>query len=283
MKTLLLAALVLSVVVTSGCAAECVRSADCASKATAAGKSYACSNGTCVEGTANADGGFTPAPVTPVGLGAAGNFVILAKTGIDTVPPSVVTGDIGVSPTTASSITGFSLVAPPTTSTTSSQVTGLVYAADFDPPTPTNLTTAVSAMETAFTDAAGRAPHYTELGAGDIGGLTLTAGVYRWGTGLLIPTSVTLTGSASDVFIFQIAQNLTISNGVRVNLAGGVLPKNVFWQVAGAVEVGTTANLAGVVLSKTAIDLRTGATLTGRLLAQTAVNLDAATVTQPAP
>jgi Ice-binding-like len=111
----------------------------------------------------------------------------------------------------------------------------------------------------------------------------LTAGVYQWGTGLLIPTDLTLTGNATDVFIFQVAQNLTVSNGVRINLSGGALPKNVFWQVAGAVELGTTAHAEGVMLSQTAITLRTGASVNGRLLAQTAVNLDSNVVVQPAP
>jgi hypothetical protein len=141
-------------------------------------------------------------------------------------------------------------------------------------------------MQLAFTDAKGRAAGVTELGAGSIGGRTLTPGVYKWGTGLLIPTDVTLNGNASAVWIFQIAQDLTVSNGARVILAGGALPKNIFWQVeggAGAI-VGTTAHLEGVVMTYTAATLGTGATINGRLLAQTAVNLDGTnTVVQPAP
>ena len=114
-------------------------------------------------------------------------------------------------------------------------MTGKVYAADYAAPTPSNLTTAIGDMELAFTDAAGRAPDVTELGAGNIGGMTLAPGVYKWGTGLLIPTDVTLTGSATDVWIFQIAQDLTVA-APRSVLAGGALPKNVFWQVAGRVD-----------------------------------------------
>jgi hypothetical protein len=138
-------------------------------------------------------------------------------------------------------------------------------------------------MELAYTDAAGRAPAVTELGAGDIGGMTLAAGVYKWGTGLLIPTDVTLTGSATDVWIFQIAQDLTMNSGAKILLAGGALPKNVFWQVAGAVDLGTTAHCEGVILTQTAATLRTGATINGRLLAQTAVTIDGSTVVKPAP
>ena len=227
--------------------------------------------------------GDTVASAAPVSLGTAGNFVILAKSGISTVPTSAITGNLGVSPAAATFITGFSLIADATNVfSTSPQVTGKVYAADYALPTPSNLTTAVGDMELAFTDAAGRAPNVTELGAGNIGGMTLAPGVYKWGTGLLIPTDVTLTGSATDVWIFQIAQNLTMSSAARILLAGGALPKNVFWQVAGLVDLGTTAHCEGVVLTQTSVTLRTGASINGRLLAQTAVNLDGSAVVEPA-
>jgi hypothetical protein len=189
-----------------------------------------------------------------------------------------------VSPAAATFITGFSLTMDSgNVFSTSPQVTGALYAADYAPPTPSNLTTAVGDMALAFTDAAGRAPDVTELGAGDIGGMTLTPGVYQWSSGLLIPTDVTLTGSATDVWIFQVAGTLTLSSGTTVLLAGGALPKNVFWQVAGAVELGTTAHCEGVILTQTAITLGTGASINGRLLAQTAVDIDSSTVAEPAP
>jgi hypothetical protein len=217
-----------------------------------------------------------------VNLGTAGNYVILAKSGISSVPPSAITGDLGVSPAAASSITGMPLTADASNVfSTTPQVTGKVYAADYTLPTPSSLTAAVGDMEIAFTDAAGRAPTVTELNAGDIGGKTLTPGVYSWGTGLNIPTDVTLSGKATDVWVFQIAQNLTVSSGTKVLLAGGALPKNVVWEVAGAVDVGTTAHLEGIVLCQTAITLKTGASINGRLLAQTAVTLAGSTVVQP--
>jgi len=142
---------------------------------------------------------------------------------------------------------------------------------------------AAADMGTAYTDAAGRAPDYTELGAGNIGGLNLGPATYKWGTGVLIPTNVTLTGGPNDVWIFQIAQDLVMSSATQVILAGGALPKNIFWQVAGIVDVGTTAHFEGIALVQTAITLKTGSTANGRLLAQTAVTLDASTVTRPAP
>jgi hypothetical protein len=226
--------------------------------------------------------GVTATPSLAVNLGTAGNFAILSKSGISTVPASAITGDIAVSPAPATYITGFALIADSTNVfARSSQVTGKVYAADYAAPTPSNLTTAVSDMQLAYTDAAGRAPDVTELGAGNIGGMTLAPGVYKWSSGLLIPTNLTLTGNASSIWIFQIGQGLTMSSGKRITLAGGALAKNVFWQVAGAVEIGTTAHLEGIVLTQTAVALRTGASLKGRLLAQTAVTLDRSTVIQP--
>ena len=140
-------------------------------------------------------------------------------------------------------------------------------------------------MGTAYSDAAGRtnpAP-VTELGGGEIGGLTLAPGLYKWGTGVLITTDVTLSGGPNDVWIFQIAGGLTQASATKVILTGGALAKNVFWQAAGVVALGTTAHFEGIVLSATAITLNTGATVNGRLLSQTNVTLINNTVTQPAP
>jgi hypothetical protein len=145
----------------------------------------------------------------------------------------------------------------------------------------TLLTTAVSDMELAYTDAAGRTlPDFTELGAGNISGLTLVPGLYKWGTGVSIDTVVTLAGAANDVWIFQIAQDLTVANGAIVTLSGAQA-KNVFWQVAGQATLGTTADFKGTILSQTLISLNTGAVLSGRALAQTEVTLDQNAVTRP--
>jgi len=218
----------------------------------------------------------------PVNLGTSGDFVILAKSGIASVPTSAIIGNLGISPAAASSITGFALTADATeTSAITPEVTGAVFASDYAEPTASDLTRAVSDMELAFTEAAGRAPDVTELGAGNIGGMTLAPGVYAWGTGLLIPTDITLSGGSSDVWIFQVAQDLTMSSGARVVMAGGARPENVFWQVAGDVDLGTTAHCEGVILSQTAITLRTGASVNGRLMAQTAVNIDGSTIVEP--
>jgi hypothetical protein len=219
-----------------------------------------------------------------VPLGSAGDFAILAKSGISTTGTTAITGDIGVSPIAATAITGFGLIMDSSNQfSTSSKVTGKVYAPNYAVPTQVKMTTAVSDMQIAYTNAAGRTlPDFTELGAGNIGGMTLTPGLYKWGTGVIIPKDVTLSGSSNDVWIFQIAQTLTISNGVHVNLSGGAQAQNIFWQVAGQTTLGTTSVLNGNILGQTAIVLKTGAKLNGRALAQTAVTLDANAVIKPA-
>jgi len=216
-----------------------------------------------------------------VNLGASGNYVILAKTEITNVSTSAVTGDLGLSPAATSYITGLALTNA-TGHASSTQVTGLIYAADMAVPTPVNLTTAVNNMVTAYTDAAGRPfPDFTELNSGNIGGKTLVPGLFKWTTSVTMPSDVTISGSATDVWIFQIAGNLTMSSAVHITLAGGALAKNIFWQVAGQVTLGTTSHIEGVILSMTGITFQTGASMNGRALAQTAVVLDANVVAKP--
>ncbi len=219
----------------------------------------------------------------PVSLGTAGTFAILTKTGISTVPSSSVTGDIGVSPAAATYLTGFSLVADPTNLfSRSPQVVGKAYAANYAVPTPANMTTAVSDMQTAYSDAAGRIhPNFLELHTGNLGGLTLVPGLYKWTSSMTMPTTVTISGRATDVWIFQTSGNVTMASAVRINLSGGARAKNIFWQVAGNVALGTTSHFEGILLCKTDVTLKTGATMNGRILSQTAVALQQATVTQP--
>jgi hypothetical protein len=226
-------------------------------------------------------GNTSTSPIAAVDLLSAGNYVILAKTAINNSATSAITGDLALSPAAASYITGFALTAA-TGYATSSQVTGHIFAADMASPTPSNLTTAVTNMITAYNDAAGRSnPDFTALGTGNIGGKTLTPGLYKWTNTVTIPTSVTISGGANDVWIFQIAGNLTQSAATNITLSGGAQAKNIFWQVAGTVTIGTTAHFEGIILSKTGITLGTNATMNGRALAQTAVILDKNTLVQP--
>ncbi len=219
-------------------------------------------------------------PELPLDLGSAGDFVILAKTGINTVPLSDITGDMGVSPITSTAITGFALSMDASGEfSTSAQVTGEIYAADYAVPTPTKMTTAISDMETAFTQASLRTiPDTTEFMGGSIGGETITPGLHKWGTNVLIANDVTLDaqGDPDAVFIFQIAGDLIVASGQKVILAGGAQARNIVWQIEGpeGAVINTTAHVEGVILTEKAITLLTGATFNGKLLAQTRVDLD---------
>ena len=220
---------------------------------------------------------------SPISLGTAGNFAILAKTGISTVPPATVKGNIGVSPIASTAMTGFSLVEDATNAFwISDQITGKAFGADNASPTSSNLTTAVLDMEGAYTDGMGRSgPDFNELATGNIGGLTLAPGLYKWTTGITIPGDVTISGGQNDVWIFQTTGNLSMASVQHVILAGGAQAKNIYWVVAGNVALGTGSHFEGILLCKTDVSLLTRATMNGRILAQTAAVLQMATVIEP--
>lgn len=225
--------------------------------------------------------GTVSSSLAVVNLRTSGNYVLLAKTAINNNPTSAITGAIGLSPAATSYITGLSLTNA-TGYATSAQVTGRIYAADMALPTSSNLTTAVSDMQTAYIDAAGRnTPDYLELATGNIGGRTLLPGLYKWTSSVSAPTNVTISGGANDVWIFQISGNLSLSAAVHITLSGGAQAKNIFWQVAGTVTTGTTSHMEGVILCKTGVTFGTGTTFNGRALAQTAIVLDGNTIVQP--
>jgi len=219
--------------------------------------------------------------LAPVDLGSAGNFAILAKTGITEIPTSSIIGNIGASPITGASIIGLN----------ASDVTGTIYTVDTAGPagsvaSSSLLTTAVNDMEAAYTNAAGRTAGtgaFLNVGGGTLTGLTLAPGVYTWGTDVTVPTDLTLAGGPNDVWIFQISGNFNLAAAKHIILTGGATPGNIFWQVAGQAVMGVDSVFNGNILGQTGIDLQTGATLNGRALAQTAVSLDHATVSIPNP
>ena len=233
---------------------------------------------------------------TAVDLGSAGNFVILSQTGITNTGShtSVLTGNIGSSPISATAMDNVFC----------SEITGTIYGVDAayvgsgsqtcfagNPPlaNKTLVDNAIGDMGTAYTDAAGRTPDATELYAGDLSSQTFTPGVYKWSTDVSINTDVTLSGSSTDVWIFEIAGNLNVASagdvasGVKVILSGGAKASNIFWQVGGATgaTLGTYSTFNGNILSAKQIIIQTGAVLDGRALAQTQVTLDANTITAP--
>ena len=234
-----------------------------------------------------------------VNLGKAGNYGILAQTGVSTIPNSVVTGNVAVSPAARTYLTGWSLISEPTdTSFGSAQVVApdRLFAADnVGGTTSVDLTTAVGDMQTAYTAAnamapaggalAGGAPGTACPGNGALGGLTLTPGVYTCTTTVSIATGTNVTLSGAGVYVIRTTQGISQASGTQVLLTNGALAQNVFWVPALTVSIvgtaGTATTMAGVILAKTNIAVGTNATVNGRLLAQTAVSLDQATVTQP--
>lgn len=219
-----------------------------------------------------------PSAQAPVNLGTAGTFAVLSESGVTDVYASAITGNVGASPITGAAV---GLTCP--------EVTGTIFTVDAAGPLPcavadaTGLTAAVSAELAAYLDAAGRTtPDFLNLGAGEIGGLTLAPGLYNWSTGVSISNDVTLSGGPNDVWIFQVAGNLSEASAKNVILAGGAQAKNVFWATASGAVIGTGAHFEGTILSKTMIAMNTKASINGRLLAQTAVTLQMNTVTEPA-
>lgn len=236
--------------------------------------STGCAKGDPINGNANVK---SATPQNTVNLGSAADYAILSKTGVTDVYPSVVTGNVGASPITGAAI-----------HLTCTEVSGSIFSVDAAGPLPcvltnaSGLTTAVGDMETAYTDAAGRInPDYLNIGAGNIGGLTLTSGLYKWTSAVVIPVDIVISGNATDTWIFQISGTLDVSSGVNIILQGGAQAKNIFWQVAGAATLGTTSHFEGTILGQTGINLLTGASINGRLLAQTAVVLQQSTVVMP--
>ena len=212
----------------------------------------------------------------PVALGLAGDFVILSKTGITDVPSCAITGNVGTSPITGAAI-GLSCA----------EVNGIIYTVNAAGPAcriqdASRLTVAVGDMQTAYSDAAGRTlPDFTELGAGDISGMTLVPGLYKWSSSVEVTGGVTLSGGAGDIWIFQVGGDLSAASGAIVSLSGGAQAKNIFWQVAGQTTLHTTAQFKGIILCQTLIAMNTGASLNGRAMAQTAVTLEKNAVTAP--
>jgi uncharacterized protein YjdB len=226
-------------------------------------------------------------PAVTVNLGTAGDFAILSGTGISSTGTTLIVGDIGTGPAvTSTAISGnFALVLDPSNQwSTSVLVTGKVYAYDYAVPTPAKMNTAINDLGTAYTTANGLAPCVTELGAGNIGGMTLSSGVYKWSSGVTIPTDLTLSGNSTDVWVFQIAQNLDIASAKQVKLTGGALAKNVFWIVTGTTTLQADSIFNGNIISgpgTSTIALVDRATLNGRALGQTDVTLIANTVIIP--
>jgi hypothetical protein len=222
----------------------------------------------------------------PVELGELAHFAVIAGYAITCVPDCTIIGDVGISPAAESWITGFSQT-DYTGYAISPQITGFIYAADMAVPTPAMLTTAKGNLTAAYNDAAGRTPvptgPFLNPGSGNLAGLNLVPGLYKFTGAAMASTDFTLTGSTTDVWIFQIGTTLTIANNVHMILAGGAKAKNIFWQVGTQATLGTTCIFYGNLFADASITMETGSTLNGRALAFTGtVALDQCFINIPA-
>ncbi|HEX9615136.1 MAG TPA: ice-binding family protein [Bacteroidota bacterium] len=205
-------------------------------------------------------------PLLPVTLGLTGGFAVLSYAGITNTGPSIITGDVGVSPLAGSYMSGFG----------TSNVVGTIYGADATGPAgsvpyPSMLTQAMVDLTIAFDDAAGRT--VAPIGvSGNLGGRTLYSGLYKSNSSLEV-TAGDLTldaqGDVNAVWIFQIASDFNMTSGRQIFLGGGARASNVFWQVGSSATFGTTTVMKGTILAHATITFATGASLEGRALART--------------
>jgi hypothetical protein len=209
--------------------------------------------------------GAQSAAAAPVPLGTAANFAVLGGSTVTNTGPTVITGDLGLSPGT--SVTGF----PPGT------VNGTMHITD------SAAAQAQSDLTTAYNDAAGRSP--TSTITADLAGRTLVPGVYNSGSSIGLSGDLTLDaqGDPAAVFVFQAGSALTTGSASRVLLRNGAQACNVFWQVGSSATLGTNSTFAGNVLALTSISVTTGANVTGSVLTRNgAVTLDTNNVTRSA-
>ncbi|MEA2244057.1 MAG: hypothetical protein QOD24_3613, partial [Solirubrobacteraceae bacterium] len=200
----------------------------------------------------------------PVGLGKADRFAVLAGSTVTSTGPTTINGNLGLHPGTA--VTGF----PPGT------VHGTTDAAN------ATALEAKSDLTTAYDDAAGRTPPVSA--PADLGGLTVTPGVYRSGSSLALTGDLALDakGDPSAVFVFQAGSTLITASASRVRLVNGAQACNVFWQVGSSATLGTTTDFAGNILALTSITMNDGVSLNGRALARNgAVTMIDDTITAP--
>jgi hypothetical protein len=202
-------------------------------------------------------------------------------TTINNNPTSSFTGDLGLSPMSESFITGFSQSGA-TGFSTSTQVSGRIYASDMGVPTPANLTTAVDNMISAYNNAEERSGRdFINLHGGDISGKTLSPGLYEWSNSVRITQNITFAGDANDVWILQVNDNVTMNNDINITLTGGALAEHIFWQVGGIVTIGTDAHFEGIILSMNGVTMNKGASINGRVLTRAGAIFDGNTVTEP--
>jgi hypothetical protein len=222
------------------------------------------------------------AELTAVNLGSAAPFTVFGAAGVTNTGKTVITGDLGVWPIAGTAITGFL----PMTPGGPGKVIGTIYtptevcsATKCTRETTTTAHLAESSMIIAYDDAKGRTGAYTNENGADLGGRTLTPGLYRSATTISITNKVYLSGAG--VYIFQIGTGLQVNVGAQVVLENGATAADIFWQVGTAAVLDSGVKFEGTILAGTGITFGMGATLSGRALAQTDVTFIDDTVTLP--
>ncbi len=207
------------------------------------------------------------AAATPVPLGAAASYAVLAGAGITNTGPTTLNGDIGTFPTTTITGAGISL-------------NGINHNVDFDAPRAVSLAKDDLAIAYGIAAAEASVPII-----GDLGGQTLSPGVYNSGSSIGLTGALTLDGGGNPnaVFVFQAGSTLTTASSSQVNLTNGAQSCNVFWQVGSSATLGTNSSFTGSILALASVTVTSGVSIEGALLAEIGtVTLDTDTVTKTA-
>ncbi|MGZ3789818.1 MAG: ice-binding family protein [Bacteriovorax sp.] len=222
----------------------------------------------------------TPVPnhaTKPLDLGTAKSFGVVAYTSITSAPTSNISGKVGLKP----GVRALIALNPAT------EVAGgasEIYAGDDVGDNQDYITMAREDLIAAYRDAVARAPDKDKLEAygGNIGGKILPPGVYHFSNGATAGTDLSLEGSDTDVWIFQITGNLNVAKDVRINLSGGAQAKNIFWQVSGKVTMEPFSVVAGTVISQLTFEMKQNAQIVGRAVSKNGkILMSQNTITKP--
>lgn len=215
--------------------------------------------------------------VKAINLRSAADFSLLAHGGITSLPTSSISGKVGVRPATRAELKiapeelSGGLAATYATDDKDSAATSALMSAKID------LINAYNETETKQPDT-----EKIDLFGGALGNKILPAGVYKWNSRVTIPNDLTLEGSDSDVFIFEVAGDLRVGSDVTIKLSGGAQAKNVFWQVGDNVLVKTRSSMVGTVMAQGMVEMREQSRLEGRLFSKNnSISLDKVTITKP--